>query len=47
MPTFNADQLHANSTRILRAAGASADDVDVIAAELVDANLVGHDSHGA
>ncbi len=46
MPTFNADQLHSISTRILQGAGVAAEDADVIAAELVDANLVGHDSHG-
>ena len=46
MPTFNADQLHSIATQILEAAGTPAADASVVAAELRDANLVGHDSHG-
>ncbi len=46
MPTLNADQLHAVASQILRAAGASPEDANVVAGELRDANLVGHDSHG-
>ena len=46
MPTFNADQLHAIASKILLGAGVSAEDAPVIASELKDANLVGHDSHG-
>ena len=46
MPTFNADQLPAIASKILLGAGVSAEDAPVIASELKDANLVGHDSHG-
>lgn len=46
MPTLNSDQLHTLSMRILQGAGVSAEDADVVATELKDANLVGHDSHG-
>lgn len=46
MPTFHADQLHRIAVTLLQAAGASAEDADIVACELRDANLVGHDSHG-
>lgn len=46
MPTLTSTQLHAIALRILTAAGVDPGDADVVAAELRDANLVGHDSHG-
>lgn len=46
MPTFNADQLFEIAGRVLRGAGVSGTEADIVAAELRDANLVGHDSHG-
>ncbi|GAB4160753.1 MAG: Ldh family oxidoreductase [Planctomycetaceae bacterium] len=46
MPTFHADQLHTLATRILKAAGVREPDAEIVATELKDANLVGHDSHG-
>lgn len=46
MPTLHSDQLYELAVRILRGAGASADEAACVADELRDANLVGHDSHG-
>jgi uncharacterized oxidoreductase len=46
MPTFRADQLHTIARRVLEGAGVKPDDAEVVATELTDANLVGHDSHG-
>ncbi len=46
MPTFTADQIHAIAHRILVAVGTSAENAEVVASELRDANLAGHDSHG-
>ena len=46
MPTLNADQLLNLGRTILEGAGVPPDDAAVVAAELRDANLVGHDSHG-
>jgi uncharacterized oxidoreductase len=46
MPTFAAAQLQVIATRILSGAGASEIDAALVADELVEANLVGHDSHG-
>jgi len=46
MPVFHGHQLHDIARRILAAAGVSPHDADTIAAELREANLVGHDSHG-
>ncbi len=46
MPTFQADQLRELSWRILRGAGVREEDALVVARELKEANLVGHDSHG-
>jgi len=46
MPRFNSDALLQIATRVLSAGGVPDDDVTAVASELVDANLVGHDSHG-
>jgi len=46
MPTFTAVQLESVAARILQGAGVAPDEAELVAAELVDANLVGHDSHG-
>ncbi len=46
MPNFTADQLRLVSRQVLEAAGVPAEDATIVAAELCDANLVGHDSHG-
>ena len=46
MPTFSRDQLHEVACRILEGAGVSKAEADIVAIELADANLVGHDSHG-
>lgn len=46
MPSFTADQLLTIAIRVLTAAGASHEEASVVADELVEANLVGHDSHG-
>ena len=46
MPTFHASQLHSIAHRILTAAGVTDADAEIIATELRDANMVGHDSHG-
>ncbi len=46
MPTLNSSQLYELSVRILRGGGASQEEAACVAAELRDANLVGHDSHG-
>lgn len=46
MPTFHADQLQTIASRILTAAGVSPENAEIVATELKDANLAGHDSHG-
>ncbi len=46
MPTLTAPQLDSLSRQLLEAAGVPADEAAIVAAELRDANLVGHDSHG-
>lgn len=46
MPTFSADELTDFSTAIFSAAGARDEDSQIVSKALVDANLVGHDSHG-
>lgn len=46
MPVFSKDQLHSICCRILQRAGANKDEANTVVAELVEANLVGHDSHG-
>jgi uncharacterized oxidoreductase len=46
MPTVHADRLTKIGAALLRAAGASPDEADAVAAGCVEANLAGHDSHG-
>ncbi len=46
MPILNADQLYSVAHFILQGAGVPSEDAQVVAQELRDANLVGHDSHG-
>ena len=46
MPTLNSDQLYQVAFRVLTGAGVSDDEAQVVADELQEANLVGHDSHG-
>lgn len=46
MPTFSADQLTAFASQIFQAAGTPPSTADLVAASLVESNLVGHDSHG-
>lgn len=46
MPQFSIDQLAGIALQILTAAGVPEDDARTVAAELADANAVGHDSHG-
>jgi uncharacterized oxidoreductase len=46
MLNFTVDQLHELGTKILSAAGVPVEDADTVAAELAEANRVGHDSHG-
>jgi hydroxycarboxylate dehydrogenase B len=46
MPTLSAQQLRDLGTTILTAAGVPAADAAIVAEELAEANLVGHDSHG-
>jgi LDH2 family malate/lactate/ureidoglycolate dehydrogenase len=46
MPTVHADRLKKIGVALLRAAGASSDEADAVAGGCVNANLVGHDSHG-
>ena len=46
METFGAEPLRARVQRIFRAAGASEREAALIADQLVEANLCGHDSHG-
>jgi uncharacterized oxidoreductase len=43
---LSADTLHGFAASLLRSAGAAADEAEIVAASLVDANLCGHDSHG-
>lgn len=47
MPTFTYDELNQIANRILHAAGVSTAEAEIVAGELCDANIVGHDSHGA
>lgn len=44
--TFSAENLRAQSAAVLAAAGSSAEEARTVAANLVAANLSGHDSHG-
>lgn len=46
MPLIQAETLADFVGRILQAAGATPDGADLVAASLVESNLVGHDSHG-
>ncbi|MBM4415850.1 MAG: Ldh family oxidoreductase, partial [Chloroflexi bacterium] len=46
MPTIAAEPLRAYVARIFLGAGVPADDAATVAAHLVEANLLGHDSHG-
>jgi LDH2 family malate/lactate/ureidoglycolate dehydrogenase len=46
MPTVGADRLTRIGAALLRAAGASQEEADAVAAGCVNANLAGHDSHG-
>ena len=46
MPVFKVDILESFGLRILQAAGASGEQAKIVAQELAEANLVGHDSHG-
>ena len=46
MPTVHADRLRNIGLALLRAAGASPEEADAVATGCVNANLVGHDSHG-
>ena len=46
MPVFTPEYLHKVAYHIYRAKGTPEVDADVVAAHLVKANLVGHDSHG-
>ncbi|MBW3539172.1 MAG: Ldh family oxidoreductase [Planctomycetes bacterium] len=46
MPRLHEPQLRELAARILIAAGVTGDDAATIAAELAEANMVGHDSHG-
>jgi uncharacterized oxidoreductase len=46
MPVFSVSQLHTLSAEIIRLAGSTHEEADIVAANLVEANLQGHDSHG-
>ena len=46
MPIFTPEQLHHTGVALFRAAGASAEEAQVVVEHLVGANLAGHDSHG-
>jgi uncharacterized oxidoreductase len=46
MPTITADKLTSFARELFIGAGVPADEADVVAGSLVDANLCGHDSHG-
>lgn len=46
MPVFSPEFLHRAAYHIYRAKGTPEDEAEVVAAHLVKANLVGHDSHG-
>ncbi|MCB0113996.1 MAG: Ldh family oxidoreductase [Caldilineaceae bacterium] len=46
MPTFRAETLVDFADQIFQAAGTPAQVARLVAASLVDSNLVGHDSHG-
>ena len=46
MPLFRAEELWEIATRIFQGAGSSEEEARIISQHLVDANLMGHDSHG-
>ncbi len=46
MPTLPPDRLACFAADLFRAGGVPADEADLVARSLVDANLCGHDSHG-
>jgi uncharacterized oxidoreductase len=46
VPTFSAEVLLAFGRSLFEAGGVPADEAEVVARSLVDANLAGHDSHG-
>ncbi len=46
MPNFSIATLHRLGYEILKKAGTNHDDASIVIDELLDANLVGHDSHG-
>ncbi len=46
MPTFSSDAILEMARRVLEGLGLRPDDARIVASELRDANLVGHDSHG-
>ena len=46
MPIVQADRLKKIGADLLRAAGASKDEAEAVAAGCINANLAGHDSHG-
>ena len=46
MPNFSIDTLHHLGCEILQKSGTHSDDANIVVAELLDANIVGHDSHG-
>lgn len=46
MPRFSPSALRASAAEIIRLAGSSSEEADIVAANLVEANLQGHDSHG-
>lgn len=47
MPTIPTPELEQLCSRILQGAGADAREAEIVSQHLVDANLAGHDSHGA
>ena len=46
MPNLSIATLHRLGCEILQKAGANSDEANIVVIELLDANLVGHDSHG-
>jgi uncharacterized oxidoreductase len=46
VPTLTAESLHSFARSLFEAGGVPADEAEVVARNLVDANLCGHDSHG-
>jgi LDH2 family malate/lactate/ureidoglycolate dehydrogenase len=46
MPTLTSERITQIASEVLQAAGASAENADIVGQHLADANLAGHDSHG-